>query len=66
MTSTHEASPQALPSHREAQPRAVENRRVVIAAALFAALLIGEAALFMLAVRTVPGFVDYTLAYPVP
>jgi hypothetical protein len=66
MTSTQKAAlrPQPLPSNRsDAKQRAVENRRVVIAAALFALLLLGEAALFMQAVRTIPDFLinDYAL-----
>jgi uncharacterized protein with HEPN domain len=39
-----------------APPRAFENRRIVIAATLFALLLIGEAALFIHAARTIPDF----------
>jgi hypothetical protein len=39
------------PSH------SIENRRIVIAATLFALLLIGEAALVIHAARTIPDFV---------
>jgi hypothetical protein len=66
MTLTHKTvlNPEPLPSNRsDARQRAVANRRIVIAAALFALLLIGEAALFMQAVRTIPDFLinDYAL-----
>jgi hypothetical protein len=50
-------------SHR-APSRAVENRRIVIATILFALLLIGEAALFMHAVRTIPDFLINYYAVP--
>lgn len=47
-----------------APSRARDNRRIVIAAALFALLLVGEAALFMHAERTIPDFlIDY---YEIP
>jgi hypothetical protein len=53
------------PSERSsAQDRSIENRRIVIAAALFALLLICGAALFVHAVRTIPDvLLNY---YPVP
>lgn len=39
-----------------APSRPIEDRRIVIAATLFALLLIGEAALFIHAARTIPDF----------
>lgn len=62
MTSTHKVGlgPRHLSSDRcNAERRAVENPRIVIAAALFALLLLGEAVLFMHAVRTIPDFLSY-------
>jgi hypothetical protein len=66
MTSNKTAlSRQPLPSDRgNAQQTAVENRRIVIAAALFALLLIGEAALFMQAVRAIPDFLTNYYVLP--
>ena len=62
MTSTQNTDlrPRPLSSDRcNADQKGVENRRIVVALALFALLLLGEAALFMQAVRTVPDFLNY-------
>lgn len=62
MTSTPKVGlkPRHLSSDRfNAEHSAVENSRVVIAAALFALLLLGEAMLFVHAVRTIPDFLSY-------
>ncbi len=64
MTSTCKThkTPQPLPS--DARRRAVKNGRIVIAAALFALVLIGEAVLFIHSIRTIPDFLmNY---YPAP
>lgn len=62
MTLTHNVGlrPQPLsPDHGNAEHRDVENPRIVIAVALFALLLLGEAVLFMHAARTIPDFLSY-------
>jgi hypothetical protein len=47
-----------------APSRSIENRRIVIAATLFALLLIGEAALVIHAARTIPDFLINYYAVP--
>jgi hypothetical protein len=52
-------SPATLPSKRaDLGRRSVENGRLVIAAALIVLLLMGEAALFAHAVKTMPDFLS--------
>jgi hypothetical protein len=47
-----------------APSRSIENRRIVIAATLFALPLIGEAALVIHAARTIPDFLINYYAVP--
>ena len=54
-----------LPSkRREFSQRSVENRRLGIAAGLVLLLLMGEAALFVHGVKTVPDFLSLFVAVP--
>ena len=61
MASTYTATPPpaTLPSKRAGlDRRTVENRRLVITAVFIVLLLIGEAALFAYAVKTMPDFLS--------
>ena len=58
-TGTTTPSPAALPRKRAVlDRRSVENSRLVIAAVFIVLLLIGEAALFAHAVKTMPDFLS--------
>ena len=58
-TGTITPSPAALPRKRAVlDRRSVENSRLVIAAVFIVLLLIGEAALFAHAVKTMPDFLS--------
>jgi hypothetical protein len=58
-TCTATPSPATLPSKRASlDRRSVENRRLVITAVFIVLLLIGEAALFAYAVKTMPDFLS--------
>jgi len=54
----------ALPSDRSERRRARENRILTMAAVLFVLLQIGEAVLFVHAVKTSPDFYSYFVAVP--
>jgi hypothetical protein len=59
MASTSTTTPSTLPSRRpDLDRRAVENGRLVITAVFIVLLLIGEAALFAHAVKTMPDFLS--------
>jgi hypothetical protein len=62
--STDKTTEPSLSDRSSVQRRFVENRWLVVAAAFFALLLIGEAALFMHAVRTIPDFLVNYNAVP--
>jgi len=58
-TGTTTPSPAMLPRRRaDLDRRSVENSRLVIAAVFIVLLLIGEAALFAYAVKTMPDFLS--------
>ena len=58
-TGTTTPSPATLPRRRaDLDARSVENSRLVIAAVFIVLLLIGEAALFAHAVKTMPDFLS--------
>ncbi len=58
-TCTTTSSPATLPRKRaDLDRRSVENSRLVIAAVFIVLLLIGEAALFVHAVKTMPDFLS--------
>jgi hypothetical protein len=58
-TGTTAPSPATLPRKRAVlDRRAVENSRLVIAAVFIVLMLIGEAALFAYAVKTMPDFLS--------
>ena len=58
-TGTTTPSPATLPRRRaNLDRRSVENSRLVIAAVFIVLLLIGEAALFAYAVKTMPDFLS--------
>ena len=58
-TGTTTPSPATLPRRRaDLDGRSVENSRLAIAAAFIVSMLIGEAALFAYAVKTMPDFLS--------
>ena len=60
-TYTTTPSPATLPRKRaDLDRRSVENSRLVIAAVFIVLLLIGEAALFVHAVNTMPDFLSHS------
>jgi hypothetical protein len=59
-----ESTTKSIVQSKRAPSRTIEDRWIVVAATLFALLLIGEAALFMHAARTIPDFLINYYAVP--